>query len=189
LCLYNELFKLPIHAPYFSRRFKGYEELFHNGHFGPTDEQGAAAEYRDAESHDFVAGVGMDRSDILNNLWADNVDWIEKQIFRRVRSWLRLDQQSSDTRVDLETIIKTIDALTCLFVPLLFTATLFALALIRRLMVRIAVVGALGIAFAVSAKLIYGRISRGDIFAFTAAFFAVASVFVSTTDGSVSNIS
>jgi hypothetical protein len=141
------------------------------------------------ESRDFVAGVGMDRSDILTNLCAENMDWVEEHIFIRMRSWFGLTQsrgQSSDAYIELATIIKIIDALTCLFVPLLFTASLFALALIRRLMVRIAAVGALGLAFAVSAKLIYGRMTRGEIFACTAAFFAVASVFVSTTDGSAS---
>jgi hypothetical protein len=192
LCLYNQLLKLPPHAQYFGKRFKGYEELFHNDDFGPTDEQGAAGEYRDNGSRDFVAGAGMDRSDVLNSLWADNVDWIEGNVFRRVRSWVGLDrshQQSSNRDVELATIITILDALICLFVPLLFTATLFALALIRRLMVRIAVVGVLGFAFAVSARLVYGRMTRGEIFAITAAFFAVASVFVSTTDGSVSKTS
>jgi hypothetical protein len=134
----------------------------------------------------------MDRSDILTNLCAENIDWMEAHILSRMRSWLGLShprEQSSDAGVKLATIIKIIDALTCLFVPLLFTATLFALALIRRLMVRIAAVGALGFAFSVSAKLIYGRMTRGEVFACTAAFFAVASVFVSTTDCSVSNSS
>ena len=185
--------------------------MFENERFGPTDEIGAADEYKSSDSRDFVAGVGIDDSDILTNLCAKSIVWIEKHIFRRVRGLSRSAQRPHQaaqatgveaatdveaatvvedaTGVEAAIIVKMIDALTCLFVPLLFTATMFALARTRRLMVRIAVVGALGFAFAVSAKLFYGRMSRGEIFAFTAAYFAVASVFVSTTDDNVSKIS
>ena len=89
----------------------------------------------------------------------------------------------------LRTITATIDALTCVFVPLLLTGAMFALALIHPTLVRIGVVGAFGLIFSASAKLISGRISRGEVFAYTAAFFAVASVFVSTTDDGASKLS
>jgi hypothetical protein len=191
LCLFSQLFELPEHAPYFNKRLRQYPDLFENGDFGPTDEKGVAEEYQNSASRDFVAVVGADTSEMLINLFANNVDWIEKHILHRVRKWFgRSSQQRDEERgVELATIIKTIDALTCLFVPLLFTATMFALALTRQLMIRIAVVGAFGLAFTMSAKLIYNRMSRGEIFAFTAAFFAVASVFVSTTENNVSKSS
>lgn len=164
--------------------------MFQNGNFGPTDERGAAAEYLNPAARDFVACVGIDSSDILASLWVNNVDWIETHILRRVRRFSRASKQGTQlTYVEFSTIVKTIDMFTCLFVPLLLTATMFALARTRPLMVRIAVVGALGLVFSSSAKIISGRLSRGEIFAYTSAFFAVASVFVSTTDDSVSKVS
>ncbi|KAF2682474.1 hypothetical protein K458DRAFT_405734 [Lentithecium fluviatile CBS 122367] len=190
LCLFNQLFQLPDHAPYFSKRLNLYSYLFHNGGFGPTDETGAAAAYQDPNSRDFVAAVGNDSSDILTNFVAYHVDWIEEHVLQRLRPLLRFgrppQQVAQQTGVRWTTIVKTIDAFTCLFVPFMLTCTMFALARTRPPMVRIGVVGALGLVFSLSAKLISGKMSRGETFAFTAAFFAVASVFVSTTGDNIS---
>ena len=62
---------------------------------------------------------------------------------------------------------------------------MFALVSVRPLKARIALVGVFGLVFALSAKVFTGRIRRGEIFAYTAAFFAISSVFVDTTSGGV----
>jgi hypothetical protein len=78
-------------------------------------------------------------------------------------------------------IVETVDAITCVFVPLLLTATMFALVEVGRLRVRIAVIGVFGLIFSISVKAIAGHLTRGEVFSATAAFFAVASVFVGST--------
>lgn len=126
---------------------------------------------------------------MLSTFYINHSDWIEKHVLRRLRDLRNCYRPSPHgtqvTRVRLSTIVRTIDMSTCIFVPLLLTATMFALVSVRPLKVRIALVGVFGLAFSFSSKLISGRISRGEIFAYTAAFFAVASVFVSTTDDDV----
>jgi xanthosine utilization system XapX-like protein len=64
-------------------------------------------------------------------------------------------------------------------------AVMYSLVYVRPMNARIALVGVFGLVFAVSAKIFTGRISRGEIFAYTAAFFAISSVFVGTTSGGV----
>ena len=87
--------------------------------------------------------------------------------------------------ISLATITSSIDFVTCIFVPLLLMAVMFALVSVRPLKARIALVGVFGLVFALSAKIFTGRISRGEIFAYTAAFFAISSVFVGTTNDGV----
>jgi hypothetical protein len=193
LCLFHQTCELPDHAPYFSKRLGQYNELFRDGDFGPTNERGAASAYRDPDATDFVAPKGVDSGDVLTNFWSYNVDWVEEHVLRRVRGLFKTGQRPQQglqrTHVEFSTIVKTIDAFTCVFIPLLLTATLYALVLVGPLKVRIAVVGALGVVYSVSAKIVSGRLSRGEMFAYTCAFFAVASVFVSTTNGSISGVS
>jgi hypothetical protein len=192
--LVDQLLRLPDHAPYFSIRLKSCEHLFKNSDFGSTDQRGGVEEYQNANSRDLITLMGTDTPDMLSSLFVNTLDSMEKHIINRAHT--RFSQSSQQSQQDAEergiefaTLNATLDALTCVLVPLLFTATLFALALIRRLMVRIAVVGAFSLAFTMSAKLIYGRMSRGEVFAFTAAFFAVASVFISMTESNLSKLS
>lgn len=161
-----------------------YSNLFQNGDFDLTDEKGAAAAYQDPHARDFVAWVGIDGSDFLTNFCVQHIEWIEKEVLQRLRGLFYLGRMrpgSTKDPVRLDTIIRTIDALTCIFAPLLLTSTMFILSLIHHPKLRISVVGLLGLAFCASAKLISGHISRGEVFAYTAAYFAVASVFVSST--------
>lgn len=188
LCLYSSLFRFPDHEPYFSKRLNNYSELFEGGDFGPTDEPGAASEYQDINARDFLTVVGENRSDALTIFLVAHIDWIDQQILQRIRAFLgRPRPTPAVPGVEHGTIVKIADAIACVFVPFLLTSTMFALARTRPLMVRICVVSIFGLVFAISAKLISSNMSRGEIFSFSAAFFAVASVFVSSTNGSVSS--
>lgn len=90
---------------------------------------------------------------------------------------------SQQTTFEVATVANAVDFITCIFVPFLLTTAMFALVLIHPLKVRIAMVGIFGLVFSLSAKVVCGKTSRGEIFAYSAAFFAVASVFVSATNG------
>ncbi|KAJ4288192.1 hypothetical protein N0V90_012209 [Kalmusia sp. IMI 367209] len=184
LCLFNNLFKLPDPSTYSSRKLGEFPDLFANDTFGPTNEIHGATAYQDPASPDFVAVVGVDSSDVLTKLAIENIEWIDTKVLRRLRKWFRKNTPQTPG-VRLSAVIGFMDAIACIFVPLLLTITMFALALIHPINVRIAVVGVFGLLFSGSAKFLSGRVSRSSIFSLTAAFFAVASVFVSTTDNSL----
>jgi len=84
--------------------------------------------------------------------------------------------------VRYRTLIEIMDIFTCILTSLLFVGAMFTLAAIGPLKIRIGVAGALGLAFALSAKLLAGASRRIEIYAAISAFFAVVSVFVSNTD-------
>jgi hypothetical protein len=182
LRLVCDLYKMPVHGSYAGAKLNEHPNLFKNGTFGPTNELGGAAAYQDPKSPDFVAVVEVESLDLLTDLAIDHIVWIDKKILMRLRRWFSIGTRSNHIRVS--TLIAFFDTIACIFVPLLLTATMFALARIQRLMVRIAVVGVFGFIFLASAKLLSGRVSRSSIFSLTAAYFAVASVFVSSTGDS-----
>lgn len=174
---------MPVHGPYAGARLNEYPELFKNGIFGPTNEIGGAAAYQDPLSPDFVAFVDVETYDYFMDLAINHIAWIDGMVLRRIRRWFRLGAGSDHIR--LSTFKAVFDTIACIFVPVLLTAMMFALARISHPMVRIAVVGVFGLVFSASARLLSGRMTRYSIFSLTAAYFAVASVFVSTSGGSV----
>lgn len=113
-------------------------------------------------------------------------EWLEKHLFRRVR-WLfnrwRDSSHGNQTSTRHDSIVGMMDYITCVFVPVILTAAMFTLASIKPLMIRIAIVGVFGLLFSLSVKTISGHPTRVEVFAVTAGFFAVASVFVGTTSG------
>jgi hypothetical protein len=183
----HDVYKLPSHNLYFAKHLVKYRSLFENGIFGPTGEQ--AVPYQDPSYSGFCALVGIPEWDNLTNAYVNNSDWIERNVLGRVRRlWTcqrTLQQGNQHATISLATITSSIDFVTCIFVPLLLMAVMFALVSVRPLKVRIALVGVFGLVFALSAKVFTGRISRGEIFAYTAAFFAISSVFAGTTSGDV----
>ncbi|KAK7191879.1 hypothetical protein DPSP01_013849 [Paraphaeosphaeria sporulosa] len=176
-CLVNSLYQLPVHGSYAGATLNDNSELFKDGIFCPTNESGGAAAYQDPASPEFIAVVDVGSYDFLMDLAVKNIGWIDQKILERLRRWFRMSAGSGQIR--LSTLRTFFDIIACMFVPVLLTATMFALARISRLMVRIAVVGVFGLIFTASAKLLSG-LSRYSIFSLTAAYFAVASVFVST---------
>lgn len=178
------MYKLPSHSLYFGKYLKKYEGLFENEIFVPTGEQ--AIGYQDPSCPGFCALVGIPGGDNLTIAYVNNSDWIEKHVLGRLRRlWRRQRPVQRHARISLATITSSIDFITCIFVPLLLMAVMFALVSVQPLKARIALVGVFGLIFASSAKVFTGRISRGEIFAYTAAFFAISSVFVGTTSGGV----
>lgn len=120
-------------------------------------------------------------SNILIGFVIKHRRWIYKLIVRPLRKLFRKDPDVSG--MQLEDIIAFADALACVFFPFLLTATMFALARVPSIMVRIVVVGVFGLIFSVLAQLQSGPgLARGQIISITAAYFAVASVFVSVPD-------
>jgi hypothetical protein len=80
-----------------------------------------------------------------------------------------------------ERIVSTMDLLSCLLASVLLIVTVLILALVHPLKYRLAVVGVFGSLFAMLLKLLAGGLSRGEVFTATAAFYAVAVVFVGST--------
>ncbi|KAL5416177.1 hypothetical protein PMIN03_002216 [Paraphaeosphaeria minitans] len=180
LCLVHSLQNLPTHGSCAGATLNDYPELFENdGTFCPTNETDGARAYKDPTSPDFVAVVGVDSYDVLTDLAVKHIAWIDQRVLERLRQCFRMGAGLGQIR--LSTLVAFFDTVAFIFVPVLLTTTMFALARIPSLMVRIAVVGVFGLVFSASAKLLGGQISRSSIFSLTAAYFAVASVFVSTT--------
>jgi hypothetical protein len=162
--------------------FKGpnFRNLFENDTFVPTGEK--AKTYQDPSvQSDTCAWNDIPQSDLLTRCYIRSGKWIERNILRRLRRRPATTAPEIQTDVRHGRIVGVIDTLTCLVASLLLEAAVQALAWVRPFKVRLGLVGAFGTVFALSVKLMAGNITRGEVFGATAAFYAVAVVFVAST--------
>jgi hypothetical protein len=122
--------------------------------------------------------------DFLSKHFLDVCPWIEEQILVRWRSIVHhiqpTDAQLPST-IQYDHILKTMDLLTSLLVSILLAITVVVLKVVHPLTIRIVLIGIFGTLFALLRQLMKGTPTRGEVFGATAAFYAVAVVFLGTT--------
>jgi hypothetical protein len=158
---------------------------FHDGKFGLTQEP-AKMYLGPWEETDICSWRGSPKDDFLTLRFIQISPWVEEHILARLRRLCKGPKREEETVLyhHASVIVMWMDILTYIFVSCLLTGAMFALAHIESLNARIAFVGVAGLLFSISVQLTAGHDSRRvEIFAATAAFFAVASVFVSNNDG------
>lgn len=157
-------------------------DILENDRFEPTNEH---AERYQRPSHlvDMCSTQALPRSDSLTMAFVGYARWIEKNILARARRYQhgRDPHAQVNTDLRLETIVGFLDFVAGVSASLVLAAMMFALLSIGPLRARIAVSWVFGVVFAFLVKMM-GTPTRGEIFGATAAFFAVASVFVSSTN-------
>jgi hypothetical protein len=166
--------RMPIHRP-----------LFDDDEFIPTGEE-ARLYQGDASRNDTFAWRALPPGDILTRSFLNISPWIENCILDRWRSPIRRRKPTNATLTSIMTykhIIRTMDLLTCVLASVLLVIVIVVLKAVRPWSIRIALVGIFGALFALLLKLMAGTISRGEVFGATAAFYAVAVVFISNTNG------
>ncbi|KAF1840532.1 uncharacterized protein K460DRAFT_421471 [Cucurbitaria berberidis CBS 394.84] len=189
LCQSEQIMNLPHQDAYNTSsltEFKppGSRPIFENDTFVPTGER--AATYQGAtERNDTCAWRAIPRKDFLTMRFIYSSKWIEAHVLARLRRCTGRTK-SSDPRLQtdmrLDRIISVMDTVSCLLASTLLLITVFVLAVVHPLKIRIAIVGVTGTVFALCVKLMAGDPSRGEVFGATAAFYAVAVVFLSSTN-------
>lgn len=124
------------------------------------------------------------RLDGLSERFIRVADWIHGRFFERSKSAGTPEesyqvQLTLPPRLRLQTLTEFMDYISCIFASALMMCALFALDAVKLPKGRIALVGCLGTIFSVTVKFLAGPSRRVEVFAATAGFFAVASVFVS----------
>jgi hypothetical protein len=165
--------KLPIHRP-----------LFDSHEFIPTGEE-AKLYQGDASRNDMFAWRALPPGDVLTRSFLSVSPWIDECILDRWRSLIRRRKPNNTALPSIITynnIVRTMDLLTCILPSVLLVTVVVVLKAVHPWSIRIALVGIFGALFALLLKLMAGTISRGEVFGATAAFYAVAVVFVSNTN-------
>ncbi|KAF2036000.1 hypothetical protein EK21DRAFT_53265 [Setomelanomma holmii] len=189
LCMSAEIMNLPTQNIFNTKQVEswklpGFKPLFDNDEFVLTGEdkfwyQG------NPDQNDSCAWRAIPRGDVLTQTFVKSSPWIEKHIVDRWRSLLRRKKPDDDkqlVRWRYSRIVGALDTLSCFLASVLLTITIIVLAVVKPLVIRIAVVGIFGTLFALVLKLMAGDPSRGEVFGATAAFYAVAVVFVGSTN-------
>jgi hypothetical protein len=179
------------YATKYLSRFK--EPVFENGLFSLTQEKHCFY-LGPSETHDSCSWRVTPSQDFLAERIFAAIPWVEDHILQYFRRYLPsprtpktacpCDKEEGDSPyIRYHRLVEMVDIFACIFISLLLTSTIFALKSIRSWDSRGGVIGALGIVFSIAVKFLAGGPSRRiEVYAATAAFFAVASVFVSNSD-------
>ena len=180
--------KLPQQSAHYTEHlaeFKppSFKAIFENDKFVPTGEKARTYQESSVRS-DTCAWSDIPQSDALTTCYIRSGKWIERNVLSRLRRRSSTTTQvvpRIQTDVRHGRVVGVIDTLTCLVASLLLEAAVQGLTWVRPLKVRVGLIGAFGTIFALSVKLMAGNITRGEVFGATAAFYAVAVVFVGST--------
>lgn len=193
LCMSERIMNLPSQDKFYTKKLAEWKmpvhiPLFDSDEFVPTGEE--AKLYKgDASRNDTFAWRALPPGDSLTKAYLNASPWIDKYIVTRWRS-LILGRKPAPGGSDAQLpstmryhdIVSVMDLLTCILASVLLVVVVKVLAVVRPLSVRIALIGIFGTLFALLLKLMAGTISRGEVFGATAAFYAVAVVFVSNAN-------
>ncbi|KAF2729140.1 hypothetical protein EJ04DRAFT_580876 [Polyplosphaeria fusca] len=185
LCLSQQVLNLPHQSAYAQKRLQDFD-IYKNDQFGPTGE--AAYIYQGPSyATDTCAWRTAPASDFLTTYLLSHSNWIEKHVmkrFEKLRGGRTVKKVGKGTHVTHSIIVGVMDVLACIVANFLLTAAMYALDVVRPLKGTIAVIGTFGLVFSLALKAVSSSLSRGEVFGATAAYFAVASVFVGGTSNS-----
>ena len=161
----------------------GFKPIFEDAKFVPTGEDEDTYQ-GDPDRTDTCSWTTVPQ-DFLTMRFMYSSRWIVRHLdrWRPLRHGAVRTVPETPTTMQYGRLVGAMDILSCLLASILLAVTVIVLAFVRPLAIRIAVIGIFGTLFALLLKLMAGNPTRGEVFGATAAFYAVAAVFVgSTTD-------
>jgi len=183
LCLATHVANLPHQSDVYARHFAARKTLFENGLFGPTKEK--AAIYTQVPSHPDTCSFkdgDLDEQDILTAFvirHLESVNTYVTQLITRVLKQRSLEDGVAPQRyLELDKIQMVANILTGIYVPVFLAICLGILSCIESEKTRIVMLGVLGILLALLMVVCVPVPKRNDMFAITAAFFAVGGIFI-----------
>jgi hypothetical protein len=182
----EQVMKLPCQHPYYTSHLDEFKmpifkNFFEDGTCVLTGDE--AESYQDLkERQDTCAWGSLFKTDFLTMRFVWSSKWIERNISSGLRKLFHKTKKPLDpdiqTGIRYSRIVGVMDTIACLVASTLLLVSVLALTWIKSLGISLALVGVLGTLFALALKLIGGDISRGEMFAATAAFYAVEVVFI-----------
>ncbi|KAH7086733.1 hypothetical protein FB567DRAFT_50076 [Paraphoma chrysanthemicola] len=188
LCMSAQVMNLPTQNAFNAKQFAEWKRsdsglLFEADLFVPTGE--AANLYlNDPDETDTCVWRTTPCEDLLTRLFLRVSPWIERHILCRWRSIVPFGKPAGKigpTSVPFDQIVGMMDMLSCVVASVLLAVTIAVLAFVHPLGIRIGIIGVFGTLFALLLWLLSGKPTRGEVFGATAAFYAVAAVFVGST--------
>ncbi|KAF1912597.1 hypothetical protein BDU57DRAFT_583016 [Ampelomyces quisqualis] len=188
LCVSEQVMNLPSQNIFYNKKLvewkmPEFKPIFDNGDFYPTGEP--AEHYRDdPQRSDTFAWRTLPHEDILTKCLLHAGPWIEKHVVKRWSQYRKTNSTGGTTSMQFGHLVAIMDTLACIIASLMLVATIAILVVVQTMTARVVLIGVFGTLFAFLLKLMAGNPSRGEVFAATAAFYAVAAVFVGSDSAS-----
>lgn len=177
---------LPDQCDIYARHFAQYKELFENGIFGPTQEKEQL--YKQVPPHhEMCSWKDFGQQDPITSLVIRHMKAMNTRL-NALLNWLSSKQKEQQRPmpqqyIKLETVLLVMDFLAGFYVPLLSALCLGVLSCIKSEKARIVVLGVFAVVLTTSLILCIPNLRRCDLFAVTAAFFAVGGVYIGAKGG------
>ncbi|CAO2656934.1 Nn.00g057370.m01.CDS01 [Neocucurbitaria sp. VM-36] len=186
LLMVHAIANLPDQCDMYARHFAQHKEVFENGVFGPTKENEEM--YKQVPAHDEMCSLkGFDQQDLITSFVLRHIKTMNKHFRSLMKQFSRKREQQTDVspeqHIKFETLLLVIDLLAGLYVPLLFAGCMGVLSCIKSEKARIGVLGVFGFVLTGSLILCVPNLRRADLFAVTAAFFAVGGIYIGAKSG------
>jgi hypothetical protein len=183
LCMSERIMNLPTQDKFNTEKMllwklPHFKPIFEQNEFVPTGEV-------DPDTTDTCAWCAIAHDDILTNRFWQASPWIDKHILDRWRyhvHGVKPDDAQLPPILRYKHLVRTLDTLTCALASVFLAMTIAVLKAVRTTSIRIVVTGILGTLFAVLLMVMAGSMTRDKAFTATAGFYAVAAVFLSTTN-------
>jgi hypothetical protein len=188
LILFRDISNLPEQSDVFAKHLAEHNWLFDRGMFCPTGE--SESFYRQTPQHvDMCTTKDFDRQDAVAESFIKNVKGLKKcaQALHLWKNPNDAENPSTQASIELHKIRRAMNFATCLYAPLLFTASLAIVYRIPSVTTQIAVVGVLGGLLSISLQMLLQDLKRAEVFSIIGAFYAVLGIFIGARSGLVGN--
>ncbi|KAF2786466.1 hypothetical protein K505DRAFT_380261 [Melanomma pulvis-pyrius CBS 109.77] len=183
-CHAHTIAQYPIQSSVYSKNLLTYG-LCKVGKFLPTGEDEKYYQHPphpDTFALKDVSGLDPLTEFIVNNIesWARR--FVKTKEYDEEENEIDPEFEVRNGGIRLAAIEAVVNSFTSLYAPVLFTASIAILYCIQSTKNRIVVAGVLGMILAASAQLLIPGVKRGEVFAITAAYFAIAGVYIGSID-------
>lgn len=171
---------LPAQHKIYARHFARTEGLFKGDVYVPTGER--ASIYSQVPAHSDTCVLKEFQSQeiapewVINNIEPIN-EWLNSVVNRMLRR--KVDPDSVVREVITDTTVRTaMNLVAALYAPVLLASSMAVLSCLHSDLLRIVVLGTFGILLTISLMVVVPTIKRSELFAITAAYFAVGGVYI-----------
>ncbi|KAF2705347.1 hypothetical protein K504DRAFT_537413 [Pleomassaria siparia CBS 279.74] len=162
-----------------SRWFARRPGLYENGRFEPTGE--SKMYYEHPPHADTCTLRDMGCHDLLTEFFINNYEAVSERFRKKSEGDADPDAPTREG-IKLSIIEAVSNIIACTYISLIFTASIAILFCLEKTRNRIVVAGILGIILLLSILLLAPSVKRSEVVAIIAGYFAIAAVFIGTSD-------
>jgi hypothetical protein len=171
---------MPDQSKAYARHFAKKKDVSRGGLYVPTKEP--ADIYSQVPSHHGLAALrDSEEEDVMTEFLLEHASWVYTRL-RKLIDWVlnrhRDEELLPQKYIRITTLRTKMNIFVAILLPIFLAGTLGGLSRLRSDKMRIVVLGILALVLTMSLIVLVPKLKRSDLWAITAAYFAVGGVFI-----------